>query len=457
MSSKGSTYGMLLKRAVIVAYFLGILIPASSAARKPNIIFIFTDDMGSGDLGCYGGDIAPTPHIDRLAEEGTKFTQFYVASPICSPSRAGVLTGMHPARWRIYTFLQTREGNRKQRQDDYLDPAAPSVARALQEAGYVTAHIGKWHLGGGRDVVDAPPFSAYGYDEYVGTYESPEPDPDLTATNWIWSEKDKVKRWDRTAYMVDETLDFLERNQGKPCFVNLWPDDVHRPWIPEGSTVRAGKGQHESRRELELVLAEYDRQVGRLMAGIQELGVDEETMVVFTSDNGPGPDFEGNPRSLGMRGRKGSLYEGGTRMPFIVRWPGKIPAGRVDDESVISALDLFPTFCKLGGGSLPKGAALDGYDVSVAFTGQRVIRQEPIFWSYGGKKNRSNSSSMRDRSPNVAVRDGKWKLLVNADGTGVELYNLETDREESVNLAAEKEETAARLRELALAWRNTLP
>ena len=129
---------------------------ATRADSRPNIIFLLTDDMGYGDVGCYGGEFVPTPNIDRLAKEGTKFTQFYVASPVCSPSRTGCLTGMYPARWRITNFLQTREGNRASEQADFLDPKAPSIARTFKAAGYATGHFGKWHMGGGRDVTNAP-------------------------------------------------------------------------------------------------------------------------------------------------------------------------------------------------------------------------------------------------------------------------------------------------------------
>ena len=208
-------------------------VAAEDVASKPHIVFVLTDDLSPGDVGCYGGKFAQTPNIDRLAHEGTRFTRYYSAAPICSPSRAGLITGQFPARWRITSYLQTRAGNRGCEQVDFLDASAPSLPRALKNAGYATAHIGKWHLGGGRDVTDAPKFAAYGYDEGVGTYESPEPHPEITATNWVWSARDKVKRWNRSAFFVDRTLDFIARHKDQPCFVNLWLDDPHTPWVPE--------------------------------------------------------------------------------------------------------------------------------------------------------------------------------------------------------------------------------
>ncbi len=412
--------------------------------------------MGCGDLSCYGGTSVPTPNMDRLAKEGTRFTQFYVASPVCSPSRTGFLTGMYPARWRITSYLQSRAGNRACGQNDFLDPKAPSIARVLKEAGYATAHIGKWHMGGGRDVTNAPPFRDYGFDEHAGTYESPEPDSSITATNWIWSPEDKIKRWDRSGYFVDKTLDFLQRHKGQPCYVNLWPDDVHAPWIPEGAANKRGSPDF-SHAQLKCVIKEYDRQVGRLLDGLRELGLEKNTLLVFTSDNGPLPTFD-DARTVGMRGSKISLYEGGTCMPLIVRWPGRTPAGRVDEKTVMNAVDFFPMFCRVAGVDLPKGIKFDGEDLIEAFFGKSIVRENAMLWEYG----RNNTSFdypkvVRDRSPNVAIREGKWKLLVNADASGAELYDLKMDREEKTNLAEKNPIVAKRLSEKALAWRKSLP
>lgn len=427
-----------------------LLVAAAEPARPPNVIVILADDMGIGDLGCYGGRQAPTPRIDRLAAEGTRFTQYYSASPICSPSRAGIITGMYPARWRISSFLQTKKGNAGCEQADFLDPRAPSLPRALKSAGYATAHFGKWHLGGGRDVTTAPKFAAYGYDEHAGTYESPEPHPDLTATDWIWSPKDKVKRWDRTAFFVDRTLDFLRRHPGRPCFVNLWPDDVHTPWVPDEISERK-----DLPKNFRPVLAELDRQIGRLLDGLKALGLENDTLVIFTSDNGALPTFDG-ARSGGFRGSKLSLYEGGIRMPFIVRWPGRVPAGRVEGVTIVTAVDLLPTLCAITGAKLPAEHRTDGLDVSAVWRGRKVMGRPALFWEYG-----RNATFFKypagGRSPNLAVRRNQWKLLVYADGSRPELYDLVADPAESRNLATEQPDQTRELTRLALDWRETWP
>lgn len=422
---------------------------AVETGRPPHVILILADDMGPGDLGCYGGRQAPTPRLDQLAREGTRFTQYYSASPICSPSRCGIITGNYPARWRITSFLQTRKGNAACEMADFLDPQAPALPRALKAAGYATGHFGKWHLGGGRDVTDAPKFAAYGYDEHAGTYESPEPHPDITATKWIWSDQDKVKRWDRTAFFVDRTLDFLDRNRGKPCFVNLWPDDVHTPWVPDEVS-----DKKDLPKNFRPVLAEMDKQIGRLLDGLKARGLEENTIVIFTSDNGALPTFDG-ARSGGFRGSKLELWEGGIRMPFIVRWPGRVPAGRVEDRSIVAAVDLFPTLCALTGAKVPAGAKLDGIDVSAVWRGKTAAPRGPLFWEYG--RNGESFKFGPDRSPNVAVRRENWKLLINADGSGAELYDLATDAKEARNVVTQHPAVARELTQLALAWRAGLP
>jgi arylsulfatase A-like enzyme len=432
-----------------------------NAAEKPNVILVLADDLGTGDLACYGGTVADTPRLDRMAKEGVRFTRYYAASPICSPSRCGLLTGQFPGRWRITSFLQTRAGNAACGMADFLDPTAPSLPRTLKAAGYATCHVGKWHLGGGRDVAAPPKFAAYGYDAGLGTWESPEPHPDLTATDWIWSDKDKVKRWDRTGWMVDQTLAFLTKHPDKPCFVNLWLDDPHTPWVPTAADQRPGKGGRTAGKEntparLRGVLVETDKQIGRLLAALRERKSARPTVVLFLSDNGPLPTFE-QKRTAGLRGSKLSLYEGGIRVPFIAWGPGVVPAGVTNDTTVLAAVDLSPTLASLCGSALPKDYAPDGEDLGAALRGQAPARTKPLFWEYGRNDKSFAYPGGANRSPNVAVREGNWKLLVNADGTGAELYDLAADPNEAKNLAAAEPAVAKRLTELAVTWRKSLP
>ena len=429
------------------------------ASRLPNIILILIDDMGSADVGCYrAGRVAnllpPTPNIDRLAAEGIQFTNYYSAAPICSPSRVGLMTGNVPGRWRITSFLADRKHNRTCEQADFLTASAPSIARELKPAGYATAHFGKWHMGGGRDVDNAPGIQQYGFDEYASTWESPDPDPLLTSTNWIWAKSDSVKRWNRTAYFVDKTLDFLKRNPNRPCYINLWPDDVHTPWVPDETTLNESPNGTEKPVEFKAVLTELDRQIGRLMAGLKALGIDEHTLVVFTSDNGALPTFQGD-RSGQFRGSKLSLYEGGIRMPFLVRYPAQIPKGRVDNQSVLSAIDLLPTLVSLAGKK--KGSApAEGENRTSVLLGNASARKTPLFWEYGRNNESFRYPAGRDKSPNLAMRSGPWKLLVNADGSGSELYNLAADPAEQTDVAAQHAKVVNDMRSKLLAWRAGL-
>ncbi|MBN9521691.1 sulfatase-like hydrolase/transferase [bacterium] len=433
----------------------------AAPAVPPNVVVVLADDLGPGDVACYGG-ATPTPHLDRMAKEGVRFTRYYAAAPICSPSRCGLITGQFPGRWRITSFLQTRAGNRACGQADFLDATAPSLPRALRAAGYATAHVGKWHLGGGRDVADAPRFAAYGYDRGYGTWESPEPHPDITARDWIWSAADRVKRWDRSGWMVDRTLDFLRAHPDRPCFVNLWLDDPHTPWVPSEDDQQPGKngratGRGDTPERLARVLTEMDRQVGRLLDGIRARKSDRPTVVLFVSDNGPLPTFA-RRRTTGLRGSKLSLYEGGVRVPFVAWGPGVVPAGGVNDTTVLAGVDLFPTLCALAGAPLPKGYEPDGEDLSAALLGRTPARRKPLFWEYGRNDTAFACPGPRgDRSPNVAVRDGAWKLLVNADGTGAELYDVAADPTEATDVAAAHPDVARRLAALAVGWRRSLP
>lgn len=429
-----------------------------NAQKQPNIILILTDDMGYSDISCFGGTLVPTPNIDRLAAQGTKYTQYYSAAPICSPSRTSILTGMFPAEWNFTTYLNDRRSNGLAEQANYLNVNAPSIAKVMKSAGYVTGHFGKWHMGGGRDIKNAPNFPKYGFDEHNSTYESPDPDPLLTATNWIWSKKDSIKRWNRTAYFVDKTLDFLKKHKGKPCFVDLWPDDMHTPWVPEVNWRYNGQYPMNPQEEkaFKLVLAEYDKQIGRLIDGIKKLGIENNTIIVFTSDNGPLPSFRGS-RSGGLRGSKLSLYEGGIRMPFIVKWPGHIPNGATDSASVLNSTDLFPTFAAIGSAALPPNYKGDGENREAVWLGKPSARNKDMYWEYGRNNYAFNYPKGRDRSPNLAIRSGNWKLLMDYHGKQVELYDMSKDKYETTNVADKHPAIVRELKKKLVTWRTYLP
>jgi arylsulfatase A-like enzyme len=431
-----------------------------TSAEKPNVVIVLVDDFGWGDPSCCGNTVVKTPNMDRMAKEGVRFTQGYVAAPICSPSRCGIITGQFPARWKITSYLQTKAGNRECGMADFLDPKAPSLPRMLKVAGYATAHIGKWHLGGGRDVTDAPKFSEYGYDLGLGTYESPEPAAPLGLKTLPWGPQDKlepqqVPRHERSKWMIEETLAFLGRNSGKPCFVNLWLDDTHTPFIPSDEQLKAASADGDTvpKAKYKAVLANLDVQIGRLLDGLKGTN----TLVLFLGDNGASPPFE-RERGGGLRGQKLSLYEGGIRVPFVAWWPGKGKPGVVNEKTVIAGIDFLPTLATVCGAALPKGYTSDGEDLTAAILGETPARSKPLFWEYGRNATSfAYPKEAKHRSPNLAVRVDDWKLLVNADGIGVELYDLSQDIAETKNVASDHPDRAKRLTEKVLAWRKSVP
>lgn len=425
---------------------------------KPNIIVILTDDMGYGDISSFNSDYMKTPNIDRMAKEGTKFMQYYSAAPICSPSRVSILTGMYPANWNFTTFLNDRQSNLEAEQANYLNTQAPSMAEIFGKAGYATGHFGKWHMGGGRDVQDAPGFEKYGFDEHISTYESPDPDPLITATDWIWSPQDSIKRWNRTRYFVDKTLDFLKEHIDQPCFVNLWPDDMHTPWVPEVGESYTGKFPMDPQEEkaFKMVLEEYDKQMGRLLDGLKELGIEDNTIVIFTSDNGPLPSFRGS-RSADLRGTKLSLYEGGIRMPFIIKWPGHIPENRTNSASLLNSTDLLPSLAAMAGVKLPPNYNGDGEDRSEVFLGKEKDRIGDMYWEYGRNPYAFNYPGGENKSPNLAIRSGKWKLLVSYRDNNAELYDMEKDKYEKNNIAKDHLAIVKELKSKLFTWRMYLP
>lgn len=337
----------------------------AASGRPPNFIVILADDMGWGDARCYGNPYVRTPYIDALARQGTLFTHGYAAATVCSPSRAAILTGRFPSRDRIFSWLgfdQKRPTLNKDRGvADFLDPAIPTLASHLRAAGYANGLFGKWHVGQGAG---APEPSAYGFDAYRvasgnGPYYPQHPEPFRPHSSQL---------------ITDESIRFVEANADRPFCLQVWYLDPHVPLSPSAEELKAYEGVGGALQTYLAAMTAMDAHIGRLLTRLDELKLARDTVVVFTSDNGPVSMMQPNEPTTGaglagpFRGQKGSLYEGGIRVPFIVRWPGVTPAGRVDELTAASGVDLLPTFCALAGAPVdPEG--IDGVDLSAAFRG----------------------------------------------------------------------------------------
>lgn len=468
---------MNVKLSVIVCSLLlavGNVSYAASPHSKPNIIFLLTDDQGWGDAAAWGHPYYKTPHLDRLTREGRRFGQFYAANPVCSPSRTAFMTGRYPARFRIHGHFGTHELNEARAMPDWLDPQVLTVTRQLQAAGYVTGHFGKWHLGGGEG---APEPGAYGIDKHVTIVSNgPQLRPKGAPPEAHWWGKS-------TGIIMDHAIAFLRENKDKPFYLNIWTLVPHAKLDPTPEQLavykdldpkadhpafgkwtqdyyRAAKDLRSQMQVFAASITDLDTQVGRLLDALKELGLDENTVLFFSSDNGPEDYHISNADNAGVgsagphRARKRSIYEGGVRQPLVVRWPGKIKAGVFDETSVVGAVDFLPTVCALAGVKLPADAKLDGEDVSdILRTGNSRARKGPLFWEW-----RSTVSGNPEYTPPpIAVRDGPWKLLTNRDGSRVELYDIPHDAAETNNLAGANPEIVKRLSRLALDWKATLP
>lgn len=451
---------------VLVAGAIAISCVANAQKQnKPNVIIIFIDDMGYGDLSCYGNTQIKTKNIDALAERGTKFTQFYVNSPVCSPSRVAMLTGQYPARHNFYTYLAERKRNRENKMPDYLPKTVPTLAKMLHANGYATAHIGKWHLGGGRDVGDAPLPTEYGFDKSFTSFEGLG-DRTLTMADNLNQQSAQLGRGKiveapqnkQTEIYVDSALSFIKANRKKPFFINFFPNDVHDPYNPVEGTDEKFKSvtKNEEQQKFLATLESLDNQIGRLLGELKTMGVLDNTIILFTSDNGPTdwPKYYQNggepPCSAGdLHGRKWSLYEGGIRVPFIAVWPGKIPAGKVNTESVMSVVDIVPTVAKLTGTKIPADYISDGVDESAVLTGKKQKINKDLYWYYN---NNPVPGKAENISPTLAIRSGKWKLLMEPDGGKKQLYNLETDHRETTNVVGSEATVAATLTSKLKSW-----
>jgi N-acetylgalactosamine-6-sulfatase len=437
---------------IFVAFALTLVFGApASAADKPNIVFLLADDLGYGDLGCTGHPYARTPAIDRLAKEGTLFHNFYDAGPTCCPSRTGYMTGRFPATYAKYPASFGFSG-------------AVTVTDLLKQQGYRTGHFGKWHIGS---------------QEKPGTYS-------IDALKVIKGSHDDPRG--RDAEIADAAIEFIRSSKDAPFYVNVWFHTPHNPVRPPASFAqrfagvtlkredfpnpdyrkyldtyeKLGGNLTEGMRNFLGDVSQLDDQVARVLKAIDDMGLTKNTIVVFSSDNGPGYAFHNvdeaadakadggnklNPNQLGSPGplheRKHSLRDGGIRLPFIVRWPDHVPAGRVDSKSVIAGVDYLPSLCAIVGAKID-AEKFDGQDVSEIWLGKEQTRTKDLFWKIS-----------RPRSPS-AIRRGNWKLYVEFRGTP-ELYDLAKDPSEREDVAAKNPAVVAELSAALKKWNDKLP
>jgi arylsulfatase A len=408
----------------------------SQDRKKPNIIVILADDLGYGDLGCYGSAI-PTPNLDKMAQEGARLTRFYSASPVCSPSRASLMTGRYPVRTGVVNVLMpdSKVG---------LSSSETTIPRVLKNAGYRTGCFGKWHLGNQPDFVP----NSHGFDEYYGVPYSNDmyPLPVLKNGDVVLKSCDQESLTDR---FTDQAVDFIGRSKDAPFFVYLAHTAPHIPIAPaERFKGKSGHGIYGD------IVMELDYSVGRILDAVSANGLDNNTLVIFTSDNGPW--YQGSAGRL--QGRKGSTYEGGVREPFIARMPGRIPAG-VQSSGLSSMIDLLPTIAGLVGANLL--VKVDGIDILPMLTGDKPYLDRDVVLFF-------------DSWQLQCARWGPWKLhfarynsyawtpdppggRFNLPLRQPELYNVDDDPTESYDIAPEQPDVVANIRKMVEAALATYP
>lgn len=430
----------------------------SDSPDAPNVIIILTDDLGWGDVGAYGNAAVQTPNIDQLAAEGTLFSQAYVSSGVCSPSRVALYTGRNPSELSVHNAFATHNLNEARGMPDWLDTDVATLSDVLRGTGYITAHFGKWHMGLYPGLPGVPTPADYGVDTA------------FLAPTWSGGINllEPTNQHRSTELIVDEVVRFLEGNGSQRFLANVWLLDPHAPLNPTASQTAAyanlkpggGVPDRSARQIYYSVVSEIDRNVGRILSALERLGLSEDTLVIFTSDNGP-EDIrvrEAGHSGVGsagpFRGGKRSLYEGGIRVPFIARWPGQVPPGHVNRYSVVSMLDILPTLARWNSveeASLPEG--LDGEYIGDILLGSGRHRKTPLYWEWRFDVVGDYAS----KSPRLAVRSGKWKLLANPDSSRIELYDLHEDPFERHNLAIERPNVSRPLVERLLDWGAALP
>jgi arylsulfatase A len=450
----------MIRRLLTIVLGLGAVAAPTGAAEapRPNFVVIVIDDLGWADLGCYGSTFYETPNLDRLARRGVRFSQGYAACPVCSPTRAGLMTGRSPARLRLTDWLPGRTDRPSQK---LLRPAIRqqlpleevTIAEALKPAGYVSASIGKWHLGGagfwpedqGFDVnlagtqAGSPPGGYFGFK--TPTLSAADPQEYLT---------------DR---LTDEAIGFLERNRDRPFFLYLPHYTVHIPLQAKKLLLekyeakgRSNPGATQANPVYAAMIESMDDGVGRIARKLEELGLDSRTTIVFTSDNGglstkEGPNTPATSNAP-LRAGKGYLYEGGIRVPWIVAGPSVAEPGRASDAPIITT-DLLPTILELADVPLPADREIDGNSFVPLLAQEGERRASPFFWHYPHYSNQGGR-------PGAAIRQGDRKLIEFYEDDRLELYDLAADPGEANDLASREPEEAQRLLRLLKEWRSQI-
>lgn len=410
-------------RASLAALLLAI--PAFGAETSPpNVVVFLADDLGWGDLGCYGNTIIQTPNLDAFAKQGCRFTQFYAACAVCSPSRSSILTGRTPYRNGVFNWIP--EGS-----EVHLRASEIALPKLLKAKGYATCHVGKWHLNGKFNSPDQPQPNDHGYDWWLGTQNNAGPSHENPA-NFVRNGKPVGKMTGYSAPLVaGEAIDWLKnhRDKSKPFLLSVW---THEPHYPIKSDPEFKKLYPQLKDDVQVEhhanVTQMDFAFGKVMKALDELKLADNTLVIFTSDNGPEGDgikTPGRGYTGGLRGRKRAVYEGGIRVAGIVRWPGHVKPGTTSDVPVIGS-DIFTTVCAVTGAEVPKDRVIDGGNFLPALEGNAVERSRPLYWrcaiAPGDKK--------------IAMRIGDWKIVADEPLTKFELYNIKTDWQEKSDVAS---------------------
>ncbi|MSR31695.1 MAG: N-acetylgalactosamine-6-sulfatase [Gemmataceae bacterium] len=405
---------------------------------QPNIVLFLADDLGWGDLACYGHPLMKTPNLDAFAKQGVRFTQSYSASAVCSPSRSAILTGRTPYRNGVFTWIP-------EKQEIHLRKTEMALPKLLREAGYTTCHVGKWHLNSHFNQPTQPQPNDHGYDHWLATQNNAAPSHAFP-TNFVRNGVLAGKADDYSApFIVKEAASWLanKRDKNKPFFLAVWSHEPHYP-IAAAEKFKALYPGLTDKVQLEHhgCVSQMDFAFGQLMKTLEDMKLAENTVVYFTSDNGPegdGVTTPGRGSTGGLRGRKRAVYEGGIRVPGLLRWPGKVEAGGVCHIPVIGS-DLFTTLCQVGGAKIPSDRVIDGGNLLPAVKGEKVERQRPLYWR----------CDIAPGQMKIAMRIDDWKIVANEALNRFELYNLATDEKETTDLALQETKEFARMKESLL-------